>query len=256
MKQLLAGLTQAWKEGAKVAKENGRGGFTRHPDGRYLTRLTSAKIATSQKGDLQMVMVYTIMAGPLIGKFQYHYQSLATERGPEIAAGIVARFGYDPEEVKPEDLLTILPSLAERKPYVSIDLKTREGSDYQNTYIRRVFPADWTPSDEDLEAAAAEGGEVDEDIDAPVAASATATTTPADDIDAPAAEEEETVEESAELKVGDVVQFTSAKDGLVKGPVTEINEAAGKVKVKANNKVYSVPAEKISFATDDEEVIE
>ena len=161
MNAWLKQMEDKWQESAAVAKT---GGFERHPDGRYTTRLASWELTEDSNGNPQHAAIFTIVAGDLVGESLYSYNGLSHERSLEFLARDLARFGYDPETFSIRQLPKILAELTKKKPYVKVQAKTK--GEYQNIYIQKVMEDDYDPEDE--------GGYVpedDDDDDAPVAPS-------------------------------------------------------------------------------------
>lgn len=262
LKKILANANKNWKKAKKRVGESE--GFAEYEDGRYTARLVSAKLGTSEgSGRAQIAFGWKFEDGDYEGKTKISYQGIESEDNLYYLGRDLERLGYElPDDLG--DLPEILKDIEKTQPVASITLKTKEGSDFQNLYIRKVFSADEVAeSDEDETDTEEEAAEEEEETEESEEEESD------DDADA---EEEETEEESeeeeeteeeeeaesededeVELKKGMRV-IVETRKGREPGSIIELLEKEGKVRVKLDNKtVVRVGPEALEIADDGEE---
>jgi hypothetical protein len=206
-----------WAEATKAAKENPGG--SNIPDGRYLARLSSAEFRTDRSGKPGILWQYVVAAGKKEGAKVTRWMNLDGERSLEFLATELARFGIDPESIKPTKLVSILARITKPKPYVEIKQVTNKGKDgkeYPNIYLQEVKDEAFDPEEEAADYA--DSGEED-------------------DADESEEEDEETSEDSekdeyaVEIQVGMEVEYPW-KGETFTGTIKEIDEENEKVKIR------------------------
>lgn len=139
--QFLAEREAEWKERAKVSKEAPT--FENLPDGKYLLRVSEGRVEESKNGRPQTCIEFIVVSGDQEGEMVRHYTGLDKDISLEYLARDLARFGYDPEQVRFSQLPALLAEVAERENYVRARLVTKKG--FQNVYIDQVMPEGWEP---------------------------------------------------------------------------------------------------------------
>lgn len=253
-----------WATAKTRASESGGSRYTEFDDGRYMTRITDAKVGESQSsGRLQVTWVFRFEDGPYEGQTKLDFSGLETEQNLYYLAMRLQQLGYEPPESL-DELGDILEDIKKTRPLAKINLKTK--GDYQNVYIDKVFAAGLEESGDAEAEDEAEGDGAPPPAPAKKGAKKTAPP-PAEeeeeedaedededadeadaDEDEAEAEEEDEVEpdDEVELTVGMTVSVETSK-GEVAGEVLEILEDEGKVRVRtAEGKVLRVPIDKIT----------
>lgn len=213
----LANAEAKWGEERTRAAES-KGDYERHPDGRYVTRLTTAEVCESQSSNRpQVKWGYTIIEGELKGELLWSYDGLDNDESLFYLAKRLGRFGFDPAKIKLRFLQKTLDKLIEQHPVCVVRARTK--GEYQNILLDRIIE-DYEEDDEDLD-------EDDDDV-------------------------EEDEEEEAELEVGMEVEFEKGGKTLT-GKVRSIDEDAGKAKVKVGPKLITVSIEDVVIVEPEEE---
>ncbi len=247
-----------WAETAAATKEKGLSTYERLPDGKYVARVTSVEVGTSDSGRNQIKWGHTIAEGEFRGEKVYAYDGLDHEDSLEWLSKKVLRFNVDPTEIDIENLQVELDALISDKPAFKIRLKTKKDSDYQDVYLDSIIEDYEDPEGED------EGEPEPEPEKKPEPKK------PAAKPDKPAKkkpepepepelegleeeiviedDEDVVVEDELEIAVGMPVKFTW-KGETLEGEIKEIDEEAAKCKVKVGKMVYPVKFDQL-VATD------
>jgi len=249
---------------AKTRVAEGGQRYAEFDDGRYMMRITSAKMGESQSsGRLQITWTFKFEDGQYDGQTKLDFSGLETENNLYYMGLRMKQLGYEiPESL--DEVEDILADVGKTKPLCKVNLKTK--GDYQNVYIDKVFAS-----------GIEESGEEPEDDDTPEEAPAAPAPKPkgkgkaakpapepepeveedededAVEEDDDTVEEEEVEEEDDEAEADDEVELTvgmsvsvETSKGTVSGEVLEILEAEGKARIKtADGKTLRVPVDKI-----------
>lgn len=192
-----------------------KGDFERHPDGRYVTRLTTGEVCESQSSNRpQIKWGYTIIEGELKGELLWNYDGLDNEESLFYLGKRLQRFGIDIAKVKLRFLQRTLDKIVEAHPVCVVRARTK--GEYQNILLDRVIE-DYEEDDDDLD-------EDDDDVE----------------------------DEEAELEVGMEVEFEKNGKSYT-GKVKSIDEDAGTAKVKVGNKLITAQIEDIVIVEEEEE---
>lgn len=249
---------------AAKAKTKELAQFSNLPDGDYIAKLINVEFKQSKTSGKDMIQLsFRVLEEPMLGKSIKKFLMLDSEDSLSWALNDLARFGYDVDQLDPNDLGDILTELLKTKPTCKLALVTKEGSDRQNVYINQVLDDSDAPEDapeaepeaEDkteaeepapkktgkktLKKAAAPEPEEEPELE----------DEPEEEPEAEEELEEEPEEEEVELSVKDKVTF-KAKVGtkLLKltGTVTKIDEKKDLVSIKTKDgTTHNVKAEAI-----------
>lgn len=243
-----------WQEAAQRSKDDP--GFKRHPDGKYLVKVTKAELGFSQNDRPQIAWAYTILTGDLEGEMLYSYDGLDGEDSLFYVAKNLARYGYEPEDIRLSKLESVLNEILEKKPVVMVQAKTK--GDFQNVYVNRVMPEGWD-EDEDGDAPAPRKPAAKEpekpaakEPEKPATRAprkpATPPPAPPKEEPAPATEDED---EGDDIKVGDTVSF-KRKDKEMVGKITELDDDDEVATIQVGTKSYPVDYGDLIGIVDDE----
>lgn len=251
-----------WNAAKTRAAEAGSGRYAEFDDGRYMTRITDAKIGESQSsGRLQVVWTFKFEDGQYEGQTKLDFSGLETDTNLYYLAQRLQQLGYEPPDSL-EEIEDILEDVKKTRPLVKINLKTK--GDFQNVYIDKVFASGLEESGEEPE----DDDTAEEETPAPAPKKGKAAAPPPEPEEEEEAEEEEAEEEEEEAEEdddseveededeaedGDEVELTvgmsvsvETSKGSVAGEVLEILETEGKVRVRtAEGKTLRVPFDKI-----------
>lgn len=197
------------------------------PDGRYKAQISKIELAESQSSGRDQINCFCeiVEEGDYQGQSIGAFMGLDEEKSLPWTIAALRRLGCKVDE--PEDLVDAVDQLAEDLPEIMIRVK----NGFAN--LEGLFEK---KGEDDI------GEEVE-----------------SEEVEEVASEEDETVEEESEeatVEIGTKVLFTWKGEEL-EGEVKEIDEAAGKLKIKSGGKVYPVKAEDASIVAEEvEEVVE
>lgn len=226
---------EEWESQAKQAKEGPK--FTEIPDGKYIARLTKGEIGESQSsGRAQIAWGYTILVGEQQGELIRDYDGLEKEDAFLWIARKLARFGYDPEQVKLSRLPSVLEELVEKGPICRVQLRTKK--DFQNAIILKVFEDGYDPTEDGEEGIgdsepemAGTGESTEEQVE----------TSPDGDDDGSG--------ELVDIEVGMKAKFKRLGKDVV-GDITAIDEETGMVTLMVGTKEHQVQADKLELVAE------
>jgi plastocyanin len=203
IKSVLQKAKTAWKDAAKAAKE--APGFKELPDGRYNARLSTAEIVESNN-KRPMIKWSFVVTEPeeFVGDTINRFSMMDGENSWEYIAKDLLRLGVDVEGFDVMELPAVLLGLAEETPLVSLRLRTKNGSDYQNVDFIGLVDDEGEESEEEEDEDDSDDDTEDEDGD------------------------------TVEIEVGTEVSF-SLKNKAYEGAIASIDEDAGTVKVKCSD---------------------
>lgn len=212
-KKWLDSLEDDWKEQTSRQAT----GFTRHPDGLYISLLKSVELGESKAGKAQITWVYIFKDGDLIGKEQRDFDGLERDDAFYWLGIKLRNFGVDPASMRPRDLPGILEEISSQKKLVKLRLKSK--GEYQNCYVEKVLPDDYL-----------------DDSDGPGARESDADETFVDDADYKMGRP---YTMNMELAKGMTVKFDYKGTELV-GVVSDIDEDESSASVRVGTKIREV----------------
>lgn len=269
-----------WEEAKERAKQSN---FATYDDGKYTAQLVDISVGRSKASNrLQVVSKFKFTEGEYKGKNVSKFNGIDDKdgKGVEFLLRDLKSLGFpdvDLEDVEEE----VFSKLNKKKPVVNIQLKTKEGSEYQNLFILGVEEAEEKEEEEDEdndqeadeseddskkteesdddddeegeEEAESEDSEDDEDEEEEEEEKKPATKSKpeAEDEDDEEDEDEDAEEEAEELdiEIGSKLKVQYNKE-VVKAKVIKLDEEKGRVKVKMpdGEKVWVTEKEIVSMA--------
>lgn len=239
-----------WKAVAKDVKKQGAG----VPEGKYIARLTGAKLTKSSKGAPMLTSSWTIISGTEKGNVARNNDNL---REDETSLTYLAKWFYrlkvDPETVDFSSEKTIQKSLDElvkEKPACGVQVK--QSGDFTNVWIQRYYGPDYDPDEDDDNDLSSE-----EDDEKPAASSGSEDDpTDEDDDDSPSDEDEEEEDKPAEpdevdIEVGMWVKYPwqgAEATGEIKELLPDENKVKVRTEVDGKGKIRTVSAETLVLA--------
>lgn len=116
-------------------------------DGKYITRLMSSEVGTSQAGKLQIVTKFVVVKGDHAGATIPRYDGLEREEGLPWIFKFLESLGMDADQIELDKLEESLAAITAEQAFYRILVKTK--GDFQNIYVDRKLE-DYDPSDTDI----------------------------------------------------------------------------------------------------------
>ena len=236
-KSKLAKFGKTFKTAKQRAKEEGFGAEL--PDGKYMTKLESCELGTSQaSGRLQLTFVYKITDGEQKGETIRKYLGLETEDDQMWLDRELKKFGIAIESL--EEVEEVAKLLNSSKAVAKVTLKTKDSGQfaYLDSVLSEIDASDFAANEDGDDE---EDQEEEEDVEE---------TEDSDDEDEDGDEdsEEETEDEeedSADIEVGMTAAFEGKTGKEIVGKVIAILEKTNEVKIKSGDKTYTTKVDNL-----------